>query len=79
MPFSTHNSNGKIWVVTNHGYEAIVVSNSDQQLTIMMQNQSTAITFYATLVYPKCDRNLRLELWGDLFSLVNGMSNPWLI
>lgn len=41
MPHACHNVNGKIWVFTNHGYDTSVISNSEQQITIKMQDQSS--------------------------------------
>lgn len=79
MPLGTHNNNGKIWLFTNHGFDVSVVSNSDQQLTVLMKNHFTALSFYATIVYAKCDSNLRLNLWEELYSISTGMDRPWLI
>lgn len=79
MPVVNHNSNGKIWVFTNHGYEVTVVSNTDQQLTVLLLDQNTALSFYATIVYAKCDSTQRLELWDELYQLSVNMDRPWLI
>lgn len=55
MPRAIHNCNGKIWFFANHGFDATVMSNTDQQLTVLMKNQATSFSFYSTIVYAKCD------------------------
>lgn len=44
-----------------------------------MQNQVLATRFCATLVYAKCDDQLRLEIWEDLYSIADDINSPWLI
>lgn len=54
MSGAYHNCNGKIWLFTNHGLEVSVLSNSDQQITILMQDRAKGSRFHATIVYTKC-------------------------
>lgn len=44
-----------------------------------MVNQSSAYTFFVTVVYASCDSNMRMDLWEELFSLSNEMYDPLLI
>ena len=34
MPLATSNYNGKIWIFINHDFDIIVISNTEQQLTL---------------------------------------------
>ncbi|KAH0755697.1 hypothetical protein KY290_025967, partial [Solanum tuberosum] len=79
MPKVAHNNNGKIWVFTNHGYDITTVSDTDQQLTVLLIDQNDAHNFYATLVYAECDTNQGMELWDDLYQLYGGMDRLCLI
>ncbi|KAK4737677.1 hypothetical protein R3W88_001374 [Solanum pinnatisectum] len=63
MPLGIHNSNGKIWLYINHGFDVSVMSNLDQQLTVLINNQYNALNFYATIVYTKPWFNVVLD--GD--------------
>lgn len=78
MPFVTHNSNRKVQVFTNHVFDTTIVSNTDQQLIVKMVNQSSAYTFFVTMVYASCDNNMRMDLWEEFFSLSNEMHDPQL-
>lgn len=78
-PSAFNNLNGKIWVFTNHGFEATVVSNTDQQITLKVQNQSSVCSFFVSPVYAKCDREQRIDLWGEIYSLASAMNCPWLV
>lgn len=64
---------------SNQGYEATVESNSEQQLTVLLQNQSLSLSFYVTIAYAKCDSTQRLKLWEELFSISNRMDRSWII
>lgn len=44
-----------------------------------MVDQSSAFNFFIIVVYAKCDNNLRMKLWGELFSLSKGMHDHCLI
>ncbi|KAK4716449.1 hypothetical protein R3W88_014787 [Solanum pinnatisectum] len=43
-----------------------------QQLSLKLKDRSSNSIFYITIVYAKCEKNLRLVSWNDLFSMVNG-------
>ncbi|KAG5631789.1 hypothetical protein H5410_003506 [Solanum commersonii] len=79
MPMVTHNINGKIWVFTNRGYDVTIVKNTEQQLTVLMLDQNSTFSFYATFVYAKYDSIHRLDIWDDLYQLCGGIDRPWLI
>lgn len=63
----------------NHGYDATVISDTDQQLTLKLLELSTYVLSYTYIMYAKYDRNLRLKLWDDLYSIAQGLILPWLI
>lgn len=79
MHLATTNSNGKIWLFTYHDIEATIIRDTDQQLTVKLVNQTLAQSFYATIVYVKCEVDQRLSLWEDIYSISNDMDRPWLI
>ncbi|XP_015169587.1 uncharacterized protein [Solanum tuberosum] len=79
MPFVTSNCNGKIWVFTNHDFDIIVVSNTDQQLTLNLKHQTQQHNFYVTIVYAKCSAVERVSLWEDIYHLTDDMNSSWLI
>lgn len=66
-------------IYINHGIDVLAMSNSDQQLTDLIKNQYNALSFYETIVYAKCDRNLRLNLCEEINSISTGIDRPWLI
>ncbi|KAG5610650.1 hypothetical protein H5410_021931 [Solanum commersonii] len=79
MPLMFHNCNGKIWLFVNHGFTATLISDTNQQLSLNLCSQTLGISFLTTIVYAKCDKNLRMDLWGDILSLSNGISMPWIL
>lgn len=74
-----NNCNGKIWVFANHKFSITLVSENDQQLSLILCNQSLDLSFPVTIVYTKCDRNLRLDLWDGLLSLSNDTKRLWIL
>lgn len=71
-----HNLNGKIWIFTNHGFDTTVIKNTVQQIAIRLQEYFLLACFYASLMYAKCDDQMRMKLWDDIYSLAAGMNNP---
>lgn len=71
MSLMFNNYNGKIWVFVNHDFSKTFVSDSDQQLSLILCNLSVDLSFLVTIVYAKYDRNMRFELCDSLLSLSN--------
>ncbi|KAG5605425.1 hypothetical protein H5410_026917 [Solanum commersonii] len=86
-PEAFHNTNGKIWLFVNNGLNATLISNSDQQLSLMVQNLGMDFKFTVTIVYAKiscvcvcvCDKENRMNLWDNLYSLSSSMTKPWIV
>ncbi|KAH0660491.1 hypothetical protein KY289_029239 [Solanum tuberosum] len=72
-------SNGKIWLFVNHGFDVTEVRNSEQQLSILIKNQTSNLIIWVTIVYAKCDTTQRIELWEELSQIVDGLDHPWII
>src|SRR5688572_29937996 len=50
-PEAFHNTNGQIWVFVNNGFNATVISNSNQQLSLKLHNLDMDLEFTVTIVY----------------------------
>lgn len=79
MPLVFCNFNGKVWLLTNHGFDTTTVSNSKLQLTILLENRTLGLSFLTTIVYAKCERNQRLEIWEDIYSIASDIIRPWMV
>jgi len=67
MSLAFNNVNGKIWIFVNHGYEAAIVSNSDQQITLRLKDLSSGQFLVHTSVYAKCDGGSQTITMGRNF------------
>lgn len=74
-----HNTNGKIWMFISNGFNATVISNIDQQISLILNNHGLDIKFSVTIVYAKGDKELRMDLWDSLYSISCGMTTPWIV
>lgn len=70
------NCNGKIWLFTNHNLGVTVIRDTEQQLTVKVDNQFSGFCYYVTVVYAKCDVVERLHLWEDIYSIAYLMDSP---
>ncbi|XP_075078217.1 uncharacterized protein LOC142164292 [Nicotiana tabacum] len=50
-----------------------------QQLTLRLMHSETHVELILTLVYAKCDRTERIELWDMLYAMASDMTVPWLV
>ncbi|XP_075109128.1 uncharacterized protein LOC142180921 [Nicotiana tabacum] len=50
-----------------------------QQLTLRLMHSETHVELNLTLVYAKCDRTERIELWDTLYAMASDMTVPWLV
>ncbi|XP_060216564.1 uncharacterized protein LOC132644040 [Lycium barbarum] len=73
------NISGKIWAFVDANHEVTVLIDSVQQMTLKLENCDTHAEIIVTLVYAKCDRIERIELWESLYHLASDMTLPWLV
>ncbi|KAH0677655.1 hypothetical protein KY285_025456 [Solanum tuberosum] len=66
-------------IFVNLGYEAAIVNNSDQQITLRLKDLSSGQFLVHNSVYAKCHGALRQSLWEEIFNLSQDMTNPWSI
>lgn len=53
--------------------------DNEQQVTLKLINQILDKVFYVTMVYAKCDANLRLQIWEDIYQMAHNIDKPWII
>ncbi|XP_060178061.1 uncharacterized protein LOC132607994 [Lycium barbarum] len=73
------NVSGKIWAFVDAEYEINVLVDSVQQMTLKLSNSNNSTKMIVTLVYAKCDRIERRELWESLYHLGSDLTLPWLV
>ncbi|XP_060190755.1 uncharacterized protein LOC132620046 [Lycium barbarum] len=73
------NVSGKIWAFIDEEYEVTVLMDTVQQLTLKLFNWDTDLDMIVTLVYAKCDRIERIELWDSMYNLASYMTLSWLV
>ncbi|XP_060202506.1 uncharacterized protein LOC132630946 [Lycium barbarum] len=73
------NSSGKIWIFWIDEWLGVVVSESEQQVTLQLTHSSMNQTVLVSVVYAKCDRQEREDLWEDIIALANQQDYPWII
>ncbi|XP_060201759.1 uncharacterized protein LOC132630196 [Lycium barbarum] len=73
------NVSSKIWAFVDEEYEVTVLMDTVQQLTLKLFNWDVDMELVVTLVYAKCDRIERIELWDSLYNLASDMTIPWLV
>ncbi|XP_060201987.1 uncharacterized protein LOC132630433 [Lycium barbarum] len=74
-----NNVSGKIWAFIDEEYEVTVLMDTDQQLTLKLFNWNTDFDMIVTLVYAKCDKSERIELWDSMYNLASDMTLLWLV
>lgn len=72
-----YNRNGQIQVFINQGYDVYVISDIDQQLTLKLQEVATSLFCFTSIVYAKCDINLRLQ--EDLSNIAQGIDQRCIV
>lgn len=78
MHFVNYNANGQIWVFVNHHIHVGVISDSEQQLTLLLTLEGGS-QILSTIVYAKCTTTERLSLWGDIYSPSINFSLQWMV
>ncbi|XP_070023012.1 uncharacterized protein [Nicotiana sylvestris] len=73
------NVSNKIWAFIDEIFEVTILYNMTQQLTLRLTHTETHVELILTLVYAKCDRIERIELWDSLYAMASDMTVPWLV
>ncbi|KAK6773984.1 hypothetical protein RDI58_029223 [Solanum bulbocastanum] len=73
------NYSSKIWVFWNADWEAEVISDSYQQISIKFKHGRLQRDFVILAVNAKCCALERLELWENLEYVAEGINHPWLV
>ncbi|XP_075109001.1 uncharacterized protein LOC142180813 [Nicotiana tabacum] len=73
------NVSNKIWAFIDEIFEVTILYNMTQQLTLRLMHSETHVELILTLVYAKCDRTERIELWDTLYAMASDMTIPWLV
>lgn len=63
---------------SNHGYNVIVLSDYDQQLTLKFLDLAYGVVLVTSFVYVNYYMNLRIGLWDNLYSIAHGITYPLL-
>ncbi|KAK4726805.1 hypothetical protein R3W88_031722 [Solanum pinnatisectum] len=78
MQYVNYNANGKIWVFINSNIHVDVISNTRQQLSLLLTlEDGNQVVFY--VVYAKCTANERIRLWDNLYYISHNFSLPWMV
>ncbi|XP_019251026.1 PREDICTED: uncharacterized protein LOC109229940 [Nicotiana attenuata] len=73
------NVSNKIWAFIDEVFEVTILYNMLQQLTLKLFHTETHVELILTLVYAKCDRIGRIELWDSLYTMATDMTSHWLV
>ncbi|XP_009803099.2 uncharacterized protein [Nicotiana sylvestris] len=73
------NVSNKIWAFIDEIFEVSILYNMTQQLTLRLMHSETHVELILTLVYAKCDRTERIELWDTLYAMASDITVPWLV
>ncbi|XP_060202481.1 uncharacterized protein LOC132630915 [Lycium barbarum] len=79
MPYANSNCNGKIWFFVQHNVEVEVLLDTEQSITVKLNFQDFNKDMVVTMVYAKCSKVERLQLWDSLYLLTTNMTSPWLV
>ncbi|XP_060202783.1 uncharacterized protein LOC132631207 [Lycium barbarum] len=75
--FAFANCSNKIWIFCDEFLECNIISDTEQQVSGTIKNNDDTITI--TIVYAKCDANLRMDLWDDIKNIATNCHNPWMV
>ncbi|XP_060200195.1 uncharacterized protein LOC132628431 [Lycium barbarum] len=79
MPYANSNCNGKIWFFVQHNVNVEVLLDTEQSITVKLQFQDFNKDMVVTMVYAKCSKVERMQLWDSLYLLASNMTSPWLV
>ncbi|XP_019230357.1 PREDICTED: uncharacterized protein LOC109211289 [Nicotiana attenuata] len=61
-----NNCSNKIWILWSNEYVLDIIEDREQHVLVHITDTHRPIFFYMTVVYAKCDEQLRNLLWDDL-------------
>ncbi|XP_059306288.1 uncharacterized protein LOC132057690 [Lycium ferocissimum] len=73
------NYSGKIWIFWADEWQGLVMSDSEQQVTIKMNLIRSLHHILVSIVYAKCDERDREDLWDALNQMIPDDNIPWLV
>ncbi|XP_059289936.1 uncharacterized protein LOC132043485 [Lycium ferocissimum] len=75
--FCYSNCNNQIWIFCDHNYECSILEDKEQHITCSIKYQEDTILL--TVVYAKCDEQLRETLWDELRLIASNSNSPWMV
>lgn len=75
--FCFHNCSNKIWILWSNDYVLDIIEDREQHVLVHISDFQRPISFFVTVVYTKCDEQLRNILWDDLIETTSSISGPW--
>ncbi|XP_074266455.1 uncharacterized protein LOC141589728 [Silene latifolia] len=75
---NVHHPGGRIWIIwLPQIFNVQMVSASDQQITVAVEDLNTGEKFWFTVVYGSNSDSDRIHLWHDLTTIKDSYSGPW--
>lgn len=74
-----HNINEKIWVFVREEYQVVTMMDTDQMLTLHLNQIEGIQEITISIIYASTDRNTRVELWDTLYDLSNQIHTTWFV
>src|SRR5262249_45263837 len=73
------NVNSKIWIFWKEYINCTILINHEQFLHLYCSGPNGTVSFHVSVVYAKCNRFLRQQLWDGLRELHEDINDPWLV
>ncbi|XP_060190556.1 uncharacterized protein LOC132619776 [Lycium barbarum] len=73
------NMSEKIWIFLTDDWQAQVIMDSVQHVTLKMTHVNLQQETFVTIVYAKCTTIERLELWDSIAQATLNIQGPWII
>ncbi|XP_059295473.1 uncharacterized protein LOC132048806 [Lycium ferocissimum] len=73
------NMSEKIWISWTDDWQAQVIMDSMQHVTLKMTHVNLQQEAFVTIVYAKCTAIERLELWDSIFQATLNIQGPWIV
>ncbi|XP_042016276.1 uncharacterized protein LOC121764297 [Salvia splendens] len=80
LQFRCSNTSGKIWIFSHRDWQVEVIDDSEQVLHIRVTAAIFPCSIYLSVVYAKCSREGRYDLWNKLRDISLATDGaPWLV
>lgn len=76
MNQALYNCSNKIWLMWTNDIHITILQDKEQHVHVKVDHNSCP-SFYLFLVYAKCTKVLRRELWADLRTMASNIHDPW--